>query len=132
MNPRIEKKVSKRLVQLAPKLFKDAWVDNEVERFPKHYEHRLNRKLTAHERKENTLANKCRVNHVLCVGGGLDYWGEGQDWYSCFKWLKLNYEWLGNFPSSPKGHQYQGYPDTGKFKPTTINLMNLVREYCDR
>lgn len=128
MNPRIEKKVSKRLVQIAPKLFKGAWIDREVEWWPKYWKHDLNCDLTALEKKRNKLRENCRVNCVPSVGGGVDYWGEGEDYYTCFRWLCNNWAWVGEFPSFPLGHESYPYPDTGKFKPTARNLIKLARD----
>ncbi len=61
MKARIEKKLSKRLVELYPALYCSAWRDEEPS-------------ALAYEQGS-------RVRHVLSVGGGVDYWGEGQDAY---------------------------------------------------
>ena len=129
MNPRIEKKVSKRLVKIAPKLFKGAWIDNDKEWWDTLYEHQLKRPLRKCEKQANTRNNRCKVNHIFSVGGGIDYWGEGEDWYSCFEWLQNNWPWIGKFESYPEGHEFHGYPNTGNFKPTTRNLSKLAREH---
>lgn len=130
MNPRIEKKVSKKLVKIAPKLFKGAWVDNEVEYSPKYWPHRLDRELTAKEKKVNTQLKKCRVNHIYSVGGGYcSYVGDCDDHFTCYDWLKNNYCWVFNFPTFPAGHELAYYPDTKGFKPTTRNLIRLAKSY---
>lgn len=130
MNPRIEKKVSKRLTEIAPKLFKGFWIDDEIERSAAHWRHNLGRELTARERKENTLIEKCRVNNICSVGGEYcSYMGDCNDYFTCFEWLKNNYCWIGNFPSFSHDSEFRGYPDTGNFKPTTRNLLKLAREH---
>lgn len=94
MNSRIEKKLSKRLLEIAPKLFNHVWIDNQT--------------------------------HTPCVGGECDYWGEPQDEHTLWQWFKMNWFWLGDFPKYPKGHEFEHYPDTGGFKPTTKNLLRLA------
>ncbi len=94
MNERIEKKLSKRLAGIAPKLFDNVWIDKE--------------------------------SNVPCVGGGVDYWGEGQDTYSLWQWLRLNWYWIGDFPEHPKGHEFEHFPDATGFKATTKNLLRLA------
>lgn len=113
MKPRIEKKLSKRLLQLAPSLFNDSWVDRE--------------------RMESAWDYGVCVSHCYCVGGALDYWGEGQDaytlwaaWTGCGVWA---WEWHGLFESYPDGHEHHGYPGTKGFKPTTRNLLQMAAEY---
>lgn len=113
MKARIEKKLSKRLVELAPTLFSSAWVDS--------YE-------------PSALADKqgTRVNDIWSVGGELDYWGEGMDVYTVWAaWTgcgPLAWCWHGDFDSYPFGHELAGYPDTGNFRPTTCNLLKLAAQ----
>jgi len=64
--------------------------------------------------------------HIPCVGGGIDYWGEGQDAYSAWEWLSMNWHWIGKFPAHPAGHEFENFPDTTGFKPTTKNLLRLA------
>ena len=98
MNARIEKKLSKRLLEIAPKLFNNVWVDQET--------------------------------NTPCVGGEIDYWGESQDEHTLWQWFKMNWFWLGGFPEHPEGHEFEHYPDTTGFKPTTKNLLRLA-ESCN-
>lgn len=130
MKPRIEKKLSKRLVEIAPNLFKDAWIDRDFELWQKFWPHHYGGKLTSKQKRAN-MQQKVRVNNVYSVGGGVDYWGEGMDCYSCWQWLKDNWPYVGDFPNYPQGHEFAFYPDTGKFKPTARNLLQLVRD-CER
>ncbi|KAF1004382.1 MAG: hypothetical protein GAK36_00051 [Pseudomonas sp.] len=108
MKARIEKKLSKRLVTLLPSLFGKAWVDREPSEL-------------AYEQ------NSC-INNVMSVGGGIDYWGEGQDAYTCWALWRMNWMWHGPFESYPEGHRHQHYPNTEGFKPTTRNLLKLAAE----
>lgn len=112
MKVRIEKKLSKRLVTEAPSLFLDAWIDPDT--------------------MDEAWKQGTRVAGCYCVGGGVDYWGEGQDAYTAWAaWTGHSYwawYWHGDFEPYPDGHELEGYPDTGTFKPTTRNLLKLARE----
>jgi hypothetical protein len=109
MKARIEKKLSKRLVEIAPTMFQGAWIDIEV----------------------SSLAEDqgTRVSHILSVGGGTDYWGEGCDAYTAWQWLNMNWEWIGPFKPYPEGHESEGYPDIDGYKPTSRNLLKLAADY---
>jgi len=106
MKARIEKKLSKRLVQLHPALYGKAWRDDE--------------------KSELAYDQNSSVRHCLSVGGGTDYWGEGMDAYTVWADWKMNWCWHGPFEAHPDGHQSEGYPDTGRFRPTTRNLLKLA------
>lgn len=112
MKARIEKKVCKRLVEVAPKLFKDAWQETQEEPTELAYEQ-----------------GSC-VSGLHCVGGGVDYWGEGEDAYTTLEFMQSNYHWFGKFPEYPEGHEFAHYPNTEGFKPTVRNLIKLAREHC--
>lgn len=111
MKARVEKKLSKRLVGLYPGLYGKAWRDDEP--------------------SELAYEQRSSVRHVLSVGGGLDYWGEGQDAYTCWADWAMNWPWHGPFEAYPEGHQHQFFPNTEGFKPTTRNLLALAAE-CER
>lgn len=53
MKARIEKKLSKRLIQLYPSVYRCAWVDDDF--------------------SELAYEQQSRVSHCLSVGGGTDY-----------------------------------------------------------
>ena len=106
MKARIEKKLSKRLVELYPALYCSAWRDEEPSEL-------------AHEQGS-------RVRHVLSVGGGVDYWGEGQVVYTAWQDWLMSWEWHGPFETYPEGHRHEYLPDTEGFKPTTRNLLQLA------
>jgi hypothetical protein len=109
MKARIEKKLSKRLVEVAPLVFKDAWQEEHCE--------------------PTQLAYKqgSRVSGLWCVGGGMDYWGEGLDAYSVWEYWSSNFMWQCNFPRYPEGHRFEHYPDTRGFRATAKSLLNLAR-----
>jgi hypothetical protein len=109
MKARIEKKISKRLANEFPDLFRDAWQGCHEEPSELAYEQ-----------------GSC-VSGLMYVGGGVDYWGEGQDAYSCYEWLMSNYEWILGFEPYPDGHEFEGLPNTEGFKPTAINLLGKLR-----
>lgn len=107
MKARIEKKLSKRLVQIAPEIFKGAWV---------YYG----------EPSDLAYDQGTRVSHVMHIGGEPDYWGELSDVYTCWEWWKSNWYWHGNFKPYPSGHRHEFFPNTEGFKPTTRNLLKLA------
>lgn len=108
MKARIIKKLSKKLVEASSKIFKDAWVCDEI--------------------IEEAWNQGSRVSHVWHVGGGVDYWGEGEDAYTALEYMQMNWYYFGNFPQYKHDHEYYGYPDTGNFKPTSRNLLKLAKE----
>lgn len=83
MKPRIEKKLSKKLHAILGNLIGEVWIDKELELYRPHYRHnnRDNAPLTSKQERENRQM-RVSVNHMPSIGGGLDYWGEGQDWHS--------------------------------------------------
>lgn len=107
MNARIEKKLSKRMVQLFPNLMRDAWVLDD-------------------ECSERAYKQGSSITHCYHVGGGIDYWGEGQDSHSVWEWWSTNWCWFGCFPEFPSGHRFAHYPDTTGFKATVKNLFKLA------
>lgn len=127
MKPRIEKKLSKRLFQLAPKLFSDAWIDNECDPRTKHFKHQNNGTLTPRQIREN-WQQRVSVNHIPSIGGELDYWGEGTDWYTLWSWWKSNWEWHGDFEPYPDDHRFCGLPNVEGFRPTTRNLLRIAAD----
>lgn len=113
MKARIEKKLSKRLVEIAPSIFKGVWVDS-------------------YEPSELAEKQGTRVSNIWCVGGGVDYWGEGQDAYTAWAaWTghgEWAWYWHGPFDPYPQGHEFEAYPNTEGFKPTTRNLLKLAAQ----
>jgi hypothetical protein len=109
MKARIEKKLSKRLVLLHPSQYRKAWLDKDEP------------SLLAFEQGT-------RVSHCPSVGGGTDYWGEGQDAYTVWEDWRMNWCWHGPFHAYPEGHEFECYPDTGSFRPTTKNLLKLAAD----
>ncbi|WP_285409263.1 hypothetical protein [Pseudomonas sp. FR229a] len=106
MKARIEKKLSKRLVELHPSLYRKAWRDDE--------------------HSELAYEQRSSVRHCLSVGGGTDYWGDGLEAYTVWADWRNNWAWHGSFEAYPDGHNLEGYPDTGRFRPTTRNLLKLA------
>lgn len=106
MKARIEKKLSKRLVQIAPKLFRDSWVDDE--------------------RSDLAWKQGSSVSHVRMVGGGVNYWGEAEDAYTVWSCWRGCYRWVCDFKMHPAGHEFEGMPDIAGFRPTTKNLLRLA------
>lgn len=107
MKARIEKKLSHKLVKLAPTIFKGAWLDNS-------------------EPSELAYEQRTSVSSVWSVGGGTDYFGDGMDAYTAWEWWRMNWEWHGDFKPYPEEHQHHGYPDVSGFRATTKNLLKLA------
>lgn len=108
MKARIEKKLSKRLTEVAPVLLSGWWVDEETT-------YRAYRQGTS-------------VSHIRSVGGGQDYWGECYDGDTAWEWWLTQWMWHGHFPTYPHGHRREYYPNTAGFRPTTRNLLRLAVE----
>lgn len=110
MKARIEKKLSKRLLEIAPQLFGGAWIDKKI--------------------SETAYDQRTCVSHVWSVGGGVDYWGEGMEAYTVWAaWSgsgKWGWCWTDRFESYPYGHDLEGYPNIDGFKQTTPNLLRLA------
>lgn len=109
MKARIEKKLSKRLVQLHPAVYRRAWIDKG-------------------EPSELAYSQRSRVSHALSVGGGTDYWGDSQDAYTVWADWQMNWCWHGPFEEYPHGHNLARYPNTEGFRPTTRNLLKLAAD----
>lgn len=107
MKARIEKKLSKRLAQIAPRIFRGAWIDDG-------------------EPSDLAYKQGSRVSHVLSVGGGTDWQGDGEDAFTAWAWWLMNWEWYGDFESYPADHQFAHYPNIEGFKRTTANLLRLA------
>jgi hypothetical protein len=88
MKPRLEKKLSKALVAIfaGTKQLAGAWIDNEYYR---ETHSTWSDTLTPKQVRENR-ETRVSVNHMPCVGGELDYWGEGTDWYTVHCAFKRN------------------------------------------
>lgn len=84
MKPRIEKKLSKKIHAILGNLLGEVWIDNELELHQPYYRwHRCKDcpRLTGKQERQNRQV-RVSVNHMPSIGGGLDYWGEGEDWHS--------------------------------------------------
>lgn len=103
MKARIEKKLSKRLVEIAPIIFAEAWQES------------------SDEPTELAYKQGSRVSGLMCVGVGLDYWGEGQDAYSCWEWWSGAFGYYGDFPCDEEGYPLQGY-----LRPIGTQLLKLA------
>ena len=109
MKARIEKKLSKRLVEIAPSIFSSAWLDNE-------------------EPSGLAYAQGSRVSNIWSVGGGVDYSGEGEDWYTAWSHWKSNFEWHIDCKVFPEGDRFAGLPDIRGIKQTPTNLLCMAAE----
>jgi hypothetical protein len=93
VKPRIEKKLSKKLHAILGNKLGKVWIDDEKEWDKPHWRHRFDDDrppLTGKQKRQNWETN-VRVNHIPSIGGGLDYWGEEEDWCSVLESAK---EWL--------------------------------------
>lgn len=84
MKPRIEKKLSKKLHAILGNTIGKVWIDDELELSQPHWRCRHGDSrppLTSKQKREN-WQTRVSVNHMPSIGGGLDYWGEENDWHS--------------------------------------------------
>ncbi|MDM5134011.1 hypothetical protein OB953_00090 [Aeromonas salmonicida] len=104
MKPRIEKKLSKKIHSILGNLLGEVWIDNELELHQPHWRHHNsdNRPLTGKQKRENWQM-RVSVNHMPSIGGGLDYWGEGQDWHSALYVAKDALPWRFGETDGPHG-----------------------------
>ena len=105
--PRIIKKLSKRLAEILPKRYCDHWVDDDV--------------------MEGAYDNNTRVKGCLMIGGGVDYWGEGQDAFTICTDFSDRYEWMGMFGFYPDGHQFEYWPVIDPKKRTGKRLIDIAK-----
>ncbi|EKT4528324.1 hypothetical protein [Pseudomonas asiatica] len=105
MKARVEKKLSKRLKEIAPSQFDEMWLDWL-------------------EPSELAYSQNTRVRHVWSVGGGNEIRTVWEEW-------KNNWCWQGPFEAYPAGHKLEGFPNIDGFRATTINLLKLAAE-CER
>ena len=113
MKARIEKKLSKKISEIVPKIYKDAWVDDEI--------------------TELAWKQRARVSHIVSIGGELDCWGEGQDYCSVLVDFRRNYDWHRPiYNPYPEGHKWEGMPKRDKKRKTgryLIKCANAIAKY---
>lgn len=99
MNDRIEKKLSKRLTQILPCKYRNAW--------------------------------KCKDTFVMCTGGGVNYWGEGEDSYTVYEDFigtqQSGYIWEALWGIYPEGHQFESFPIPDKKRQTGKRLIEIAK-----
>ena len=103
MNKRINKKLSKRLSEILPNEYKDAW------------------KMSRSDDDGYILKG------TLCLGGGVDYWGEGQDHETIFECYSQQFGWSGIFGFHPEGHPLSGYPLLDKKRFTGKRAIEIAK-----
>ncbi len=112
MKARIEKKLSKKISEILPLMYKDSWIDEDI--------------------TELSFKQGVRVSHIVSVGGGVDYWGEGQDYESVFDDFKSSYQWCRPiYNPFPDGHKWEGMPKPDKNKLTGKYLINCARKIAE-
>jgi hypothetical protein len=117
MNPRIEKKLSKRLYKTAPDIFGEKpWIATESDG---HYVGGFNPDQYKGD--------------IAVIGGEPDYWGEGTDVYTYWHYWAANWYWLVDWiPTFPQGHEFASFPDKSGVKETTKNLLKWAKELQDK
>lgn len=110
MKARIEKKLSKRIAEILPyKFYGNAWACND-------------------EPSELAYEQGTAVSGVLYIGGGVNYWGEGEDAYTVLEDFIMHFDFHEPiYNPYPKGHELEHYPQpTGK-RPTGKYLINCAK-----
>lgn len=120
MNPRIEKKLSKRLYEIAPDILgsmrpEGPWIATDSDG---HYVSGFNSDMYKGD--------------IAVIGGEPDYWGEATDICTYWYFWATGWYWLvGWLPVYPLGHEHAGLPDTSGVKETTQNLLRWAKELQD-
>ncbi len=133
MKPRIEKKLSKRLAKILSNVRgftdKDVWIDSDLELFPRHYASRNKVALTPKQKRQN-YEQRVSVNNMPSIVGGVDYWGEGEDWNSVFDAATQMLIW-SMFEIEPFDEKTckGGFPIIN-IKLTGKNVVSLARAYA--
>ena len=94
---------------MLPKEYKDSWVEREV--------------------IEESWEQGSMVSNCPMVGGGLDYWGEGEDHYTVlydFKYHLLEWQGLWGFYDA-ENDDYYGMPKGAPYRLTGQKLIMLAR-----
>lgn len=74
---------------------------------------------------------KCEYTQMICVGGEVNYWGEGQDEYSVYEEFRMNYPWFALWGFYPEGHRFEHYPVHDKKRATgkrLIEVANIIKQ----
>lgn len=129
MKPRIEKKLSKKLHSILGNLLGKVWIDDELELHQPHWRHHNsdNSPLTSKQKRKNWQM-RVSVNHMPSIGGGLDYWGEGQDWHSVLCVAQEALPWRFGVKTDPDG-PHGGWPLL-KAKMTSIWVIKHAKLYA--
>lgn len=114
MKSRIIKKLSKKIAEILPEMYKDAWIEKDIH--------------------EESYSQGNSVSGVLCIGGGLDYWGEGEDVYTVLEDFANHHDWHKPiYDPYPEGHKWEGMPRPRKMRQPTgqhlIKCAKLIRDY---
>jgi hypothetical protein len=143
MKPRIEKKLSKKLAGILVNVHgftpKKVWIDNEYScnRFPIHFWQDNPSGLTSKQKRQNFQHMGVRLDNMPSIGGGLDYWGEGEDWQSVF-YVACDFLLWEMFPPTWVSEQQDPddigcgftWPDS-KGPLTGRRVINLARRYVN-
>lgn len=134
MKPRIEKKLSKKLAEILNSVRgftpKDVWIDQELELHQVYYAYKNEKPLSPKQKRAN-YQQRVRVNGMPSIGGGLDYWGECQDWNSVLYCAREFLIWT-MFDISPFDEKtcHGGYPIVN-MRLTGKNVIFLARKYVE-
>lgn len=132
MKPRIEKKLSKKLHAILGNLLGEVWIDKELELHQPHWRWRNGDDrppLTGNQERQNRQM-LVSVNHMPSIGGGVDYWGEGQDWHSVLYVAQEVLLWAFGEETDSEG-PFGGYPQL-KAKMTGIWIIKHAKLYAIR
>ena len=135
MKPRIEKKLSKKLARILCKVRgftdKDVWIDSDFEIWPRHYASRYGKPLTSKQKRQN-YERRVSVNCMPSIGGGVDYWGEGEDWHSVL-YVAQDFLVWEMFEIEPFNEETckGGYPVVNK-KLTGKNVIALAKDCAEK
>lgn len=135
MKPRIEKKLSKALVAIfkGARLLDSAWIDGEYFRDTV-YAWPSDTELTPKKVRYNRECN-VRVNHMPCIGGEADYWGEGTDWHTVHAYYLSCADgdiYFGNDELFGLSHRFDDEPLTQEQQTRLDVLMAIANRQAKR
>lgn len=142
MNPRILKKLCKRIVDMGHPIAKGAWIDNEEpigSIYIGSYLWKEDRSTSTAKRKRRHYMTKTTIRNIYVVGGGVDYWGEGLDPKDLYSVALDHVRWKVGTPTKCAVRdengviidEVDGWPETNK-RLTGQFIIKFLRDEMQR
>ena len=109
MKARIIKKLSNKIKLILTKEYAESWVDIQV--------------------MEEAWEQQSRVSNCAMIGGGLDEWGEGTDFYNVLHDFKYNFlEWQCLWGVHGEESEWEDMPKGAPYRLTGQKLIKLAKQ----